>query len=78
MIAHEASDTELFQVLVNDEGQHSLWSADLQVPAGWKAVGPTGTKAVCMAYVDESWTDMRPLSLQLAARQEETVAGSDD
>ena len=54
-----------YQVLCNDEEQYSLWLADLEVPAGWTAVGKEGTEAECSAYVDEVWTDMRPRSLRL-------------
>lgn len=52
-----------FLVLVNDEGQHSLWPEFVDVPTGWKAVfGPVDRRA-CIAYVDVNWTDMRPQSL---------------
>lgn len=52
-----------FLVLVNDEGQHSLWPVFADVPAGWTRVfGPDG-KPECLAYVEEHWTDMRPKSL---------------
>ncbi len=51
------------RVLVNDEEQHSLWPADLDVPAGWRAVFD-GTHDECVAYVEEHWTDMRPRSLR--------------
>jgi MbtH protein len=27
-------------------------------------VGVTGTKEECLAYIEEVWTDMRPLSLR--------------
>ncbi|WP_395575173.1 MbtH family protein [Streptomyces sp. BK79] len=70
MSTREASGTELFRVLVNAEGQHSIWPAGLEVPAGWDPVGPTADQATCMAYVDEHWTDMRPLSLRRAMGQE--------
>lgn len=50
-------------VLVNDEGQYSLWRPFKAVPAGWTAVGPRGARAACLAYVEEQWTDMRPKSL---------------
>jgi MbtH protein len=50
--------------LFNDEGEHSLWPAVNGIPAGWRAVGPTGPKSVCLAYVEEHWTDMRPRSLR--------------
>lgn len=55
-----------FHVLVNDEGQHSLWPAFCEVPAGWRsAFGPAG-RAQSLAYVEEHWVDMRPRSLREA------------
>ena len=59
-------DDARYQVLRNDEDQYSLWPADLEVPAGWYQVGKEGTKDECSTYVDEVWTDMRPLSLRKA------------
>lgn len=58
----ETEDGE-FCVLVNDEGQHSLWPTFKDVPAGWTAVGPRGARQDCLAYIDANWTDMRPKSL---------------
>jgi MbtH protein len=52
-----------FLVLVNDENQHSLWPAFAEVPDGWKAVFGEDTRAACIAYIEENWTDMRPKSL---------------
>jgi len=53
----------VFLVLVNDEGQHSLWPSFADVPAGWQtAHGPAGRKE-CLDYVSTHWTDMRPRSL---------------
>ena len=62
-------DDGMYQVLVNDEEQYSLWPADLEVPAGWRPDGTVGTKDECSAHVDEVWQDMRPRSLreQMAA-----------
>ena len=57
-------DDATYQVLVNDEGQYSLWPSHLDVPAGWQPDGTTGTKEECSAHVDEVWTDMRPRSLR--------------
>ena len=52
-----------FLVLLNPEAQHSLWPAFAAVPGGWRAVfGPAG-RAECLAYVETSWTDIRPRSL---------------
>jgi MbtH protein len=52
-----------FCVLVNDEGQYSLWPTFKDTPPGWSAVGPRGARQACLAYIDETWTDMRPKSL---------------
>jgi MbtH protein len=57
-------DDATYQVLINDEEQYSLWLVDQDIPAGWRAVGKEGSKADCMTYVDEVWTDMRPRSLR--------------
>jgi MbtH protein len=51
-----------FLVLVNAEEQHSLWPAHLDVPAGWRTVHGGDTREACLAYVEEHWTDLRPLS----------------
>jgi len=55
-------DVETFQVVLNDEGQYSIWPADRERPAGWHHDGFTGTRAECLAHIDEVWTDMRPIS----------------
>ncbi|HEY0192972.1 MAG TPA: MbtH family NRPS accessory protein [Kofleriaceae bacterium] len=34
------------------------------MPAGWTETGTPGTKAACLVYINEVWTDMRPLSLR--------------
>src|ERR1700756_2196861 len=59
-------DTREYQVLVNSEEQYSLWLAGQAVPNGWRQVGPRGKKQVCLDYVKEVWTDMRPLSVRKA------------
>jgi MbtH protein len=61
----EAAESELrYLVLVNDEEQYSIWPAGREVPAGWHSAGKEGDKQECLAWVDEVWTDMRPLSLR--------------
>jgi MbtH protein len=57
-------DGQRFQVLINDEGQYSIWPAKKPVPEGWKSVAFAGSKAECTEFIDRSWTDMRPISLQ--------------
>jgi MbtH protein len=55
---------EIYVVVVNDEEQYSIWPEYKAIPAGWKAVGTTGPKQVCLDYINETWIDMRPLSLR--------------
>ena len=50
-------------VLVNDEGQHSLWPTFAEVPSGWQVVFGEDSRAACLDYVETNWTDMRPNSL---------------
>ncbi|MFC5825234.1 MbtH family protein [Nonomuraea insulae] len=52
-----------YLVLVNDENQHSLWPADIDVPAGWTVAKSEDTRAACLEYVEQNWTDLRPASL---------------
>lgn len=52
-----------YYVLVNDEGQHSLWPAFADVPAGWTKVHGPEARQSCLDYVEVHWTDLRPKSL---------------
>jgi MbtH protein len=52
-----------YYVLVNEEGQHSLWPEFAMVPDGWIAVHGTDSREGCIEYINANWTDMRPLSL---------------
>ncbi|MBR8640617.1 MbtH family protein [Streptomyces tuirus] len=51
-----------FHVLVNDEEQHSLWPAGLEVPAGWRVAHADDSRQACLEYVEANWTDIRPRS----------------
>ncbi len=63
-MADEADDTREYEVVVNHEEQYSIWLAGREIPGGWRAAGKRGPKAECLAYIDEAWTDMRPLSIR--------------
>ncbi len=66
-----------FLVLVNDEGQHSLWPTFRAVPAGWTAVGPTGSRQECLEWIEANWVDMRPKSLIDAMENDRTERSSE-
>ncbi|PRD26215.1 UNVERIFIED_CONTAM: mbtH [Trichonephila clavipes] len=57
-------DDIIFQVVVNHEEQYSIWPDYKEIPKGWRAAGKSGFKKECLAYIEEVWTDMRPLSLR--------------
>ena len=54
----------LYEVVVNEEEQYSIWPAHRQNALGWEDAGKSGTKEECLAYIKDVWTDMRPLSLR--------------
>jgi len=63
---NEEEDNTIYKVVVNHEEQYSIWPSYKQIPAGWREAGKEGKKDECLAYVEEVWTDMRPLSLRLS------------
>jgi MbtH protein len=62
--ANWSMDGDGFKVLVNDEGQHSLWPSAQPIPAGWQQVGPVGPKQDCLDWINTHWPDIAPLSLR--------------
>lgn len=75
-------EDETFIVLVNHEGQYSIWPHWKKVPGGWVAqtdeqgVQIKGDKKTVSEYVEKHWTDMRPLSLQKAMAEQAAGAAS--
>ena len=65
-MSDEQDDSRAYKVVVNDEEQYSIWPLDRETPLGWRDGGRSGTKAECLAHIEEVWTDMRPLSLRKA------------
>lgn len=53
----------IYHVLINDEGQHSLWPSFIDVPAGWTIIHEADSRAACLEFIERNWTDMRPNSL---------------
>ncbi len=74
MAIDEQEDKTIYKVVRNDEEQYSIWPDKREIPAGWKEAGKSGTKAECLAYIEEVWTDMRPLSLR--KKMEEAAKGT--
>ncbi|MGQ4464645.1 MbtH family protein [Streptomyces violaceoruber] len=62
-----------YLVLLNEEGQYSLWPSFVVVPTGWEVVVPETDRQTCLDYINENWTEMRPKSL-IRAMETETVS----
>lgn len=58
----EATDA-LYIVLVNKEGQHSLWPSLISVPDGWVVACEAQSRQDCIDFIESNWRDMRPNSL---------------
>ncbi len=70
MSINETVDNQTYIVLINEEEQYSLWPETKKIPLGWKDTGTKGAKQVCLDYVKEVWTDMRPKSLRDAMERQ--------
>jgi MbtH protein len=77
-MAVEQTDDRTYRVVLNDEEQYSIWWADREMPAGWRAEGTEATRDECLAHIGEIWTDMRPLSLRLRMEHQALAEHSDD
>ena len=58
------SGQDEYKVVINHEEQYSIWSAEQRMSRPWRETGETCTLKGCTAYIEEVWTDMRPLSLR--------------
>ena len=63
-------DDTVYQVVINHEEQYSIWPSSMEIPGGWKEVGKNGNKKECLEYIEQVWTDMRPLSLREHMKQQ--------
>jgi len=64
MAIDDVIDNTVYKVVVNHEEQYSIWPAYKANPLGWNEVGKEGSKEECLAFINDVWTDMRPLSLR--------------
>lgn len=56
----------LYRVVVNHEEQYSIWPDNRENARGWRDAGKRGTREECLAYIEQVWKDMRPLSVREA------------
>jgi MbtH protein len=73
----EDEDAQYF-VLINDEGQHSLWPAFADVPDGWEVIFGEDGRQECLDFIEKNWTDMRPNSLIKAMEADAAARSNGD
>jgi MbtH protein len=78
MSVNNEEDLIAYKVVLNDEEQYSIWPAHKANPLGWKDGGKSGLKQECLAYINEVWTDMRPLSLRKKMAESAQSSGPED
>ena len=66
-----------YLVLINDEGQHSLWPVFADVPDGWEIIFGEDGRQECLDFIEKNWTDMRPNSL-IRQMEADAAARQDD
>lgn len=52
-------DHHSFLVLVNQQGEHSLWPTFAAEPMGWLRVHGPDSRSACMEWVDSHWTALQ-------------------
>ena len=65
MSTEEREDSRQYSVVVNEEGQYSLWPVDGARLRGWATVGTPKSRSQCLSDIETLWTDMRPVSLRV-------------
>ena len=76
----DREDTTIYKVVVNGQDQYSIWPADRENALGWNDAGKSGTKAECLAYIEQVWDEKKPPGLRhktedAAAAHEQDAAG---
>ena len=71
MSESDQSGNTIYNVVMNQEEQYSIWPAGRELPLGWRDAGKSGSKDECLAYIKEVWTDMRPLSVRKKMEEEQ-------
>lgn len=67
-----AQHRDQYKVVINHEEQYSIWRYNIEAQEGWENTEIKGKLVKCKDYIEEVWTDMRPLSIQKMNLSEET------
>ncbi|WP_282082591.1 MbtH family protein [Streptomyces tendae] len=61
MISPFENEDDVYVVLLNAEGQHSMWPENIGVPQGWNVVFGPAARTACLAHVEEHWNVLAPV-----------------
>jgi MbtH protein len=80
MDSGDREGTTIYKVVVDRRQQYSIWPADRENALGWNDAGKSGTKAECLAYIEQVWDEEKPPGLRhktedAAAAHERDAAG---
>jgi MbtH protein len=64
MINNTKAVEALYKVVVNQQGQYSIYLKYKELPVGWEECGYEGQKKQCLSYIGSVWVDMRPVSVR--------------
>ncbi|MBP2077292.1 MbtH protein [Oceanobacillus polygoni] len=56
----------IYVVLINEEGQYSLWPDFLDIPSGWENVYGADNREKCLDYIKSHWHNQMPNSLRVS------------
>ena len=73
-----SEDKTEYKVVVSHEEQYSIWPVDRENPKGWRDLDVSGSKSHCLDYIEQVWTDMRPLSLRRQMHQDQTDPATEE
>ncbi|KPX48511.1 MULTISPECIES: MbtH family protein [Pseudomonas syringae group] len=54
----------MYDVVINQQEQYSLWNNDRPVPGGWTSIGVAGPRDFCFDWIQSNWLDQRPKFLR--------------
>ena len=63
----EKTTRNAFAVVVNDQGQHALWQAELELPAGWRRQSADLSRQAGLDAITATWRDITPASVRAGA-----------
>lgn len=47
-------DKRVFAVVMNPQGQYSIWPLNIKLPLGWSNVGKTGPRDACLDHIGKA------------------------